>query len=426
MYFFLKEPKSDKETLIILQCYLKSEKKIFKYSTGIKVNPKDWNFNTRLPKIKRGAPGVQLKHISTILNRYISFYDESIRSLEVSSVSPTRELLKKRFDRHFKKVESQEFTYITDFVEDFIQNASNIINRTTRRKHTPNNIKQYRRTLNRIKDFENYVNDRIRIDSIDLKFYDKFVLVMLEKKGYSINSVGDLIKNIKVFLKQAEENGLNVCKDYHKTEFAVISEETLSVVLSEEEIDAIFNHDFTKNERLSNCRDIAIIGLWTGLRVSDFLSLPKIKKSDKFIEVVPKKTALTSGVKVIIPLHDQIKEIIEKRGMPRMISDVKFNVYIKEVCKEAGITKVVKGSLMDPLTKRKKEGSYFKYKLISSHVCRRSFATNLYKMKFPILSIMKITGHTSEKSFLKYIKITPREHAEKLLEHWNDYYSIKK
>lgn len=28
------------------------------------------------------------------------------------------------------------------------------------------------------------------------------------------------------------------------------------------------------------------------------------------------------------------------------------------------------------------------------------------------LSIMKITGHTTERNFLKYIKVTPKEHAE--------------
>jgi hypothetical protein len=35
------------------------------------------------------------------------------------------------------------------------------------------------------------------------------------------------------------------------------------------------------------------------------------------------------------------------------------------------------------------------------------------------MTIMKITGHKTEKEFLKYIKITPREYAEKLKEFWN-------
>ncbi len=60
-----------------------------------------------------------------------------------------------------------------------------------------------------------------------------------------------------------------------------------------------------------------------------------------------------------------------------------------------------------------------KWKLVSSHTARRSFATNLYKSNFPAISIMKITGHKTEKAFLKYIKVTPEEHAKLLAEHWN-------
>jgi integrase len=54
---------------------------------------------------------------------------------------------------------------------------------------------------------------------------------------------------------------------------------------------------------------------------------------------------------------------------------------------------------------------YPKYELVSSHVCRRSFATKLYR-KIDTLTIMKITGHKTEKQFLEYIKITPKEYAE--------------
>jgi integrase len=63
--------------------------------------------------------------------------------------------------------------------------------------------------------------------------------------------------------------------------------------------------------------------------------------------------------------------------------------------------------------------AYKKWQLVTTHTARRSFATNLYKSGFPTLSIMAITGHTTEKSFLKYIKVTPDEHAKKLQLHWD-------
>ena len=112
--------------------------------------------------------------------------------------------------------------------------------------------------------------------------------------------------------------------------------------------------------------------------------------------------------------------------MPTPLTDQYFNKLIKEVGKEVGFTDKMEGDLMNPKTKRKERGVYEKWQLISSHTCRRSFATNLYLMNFPTLSIMKITGHTTEASFLKYIKVTPKEHAEKLLAHWEAYYGGKK
>lgn len=59
-----------------------------------------------------------------------------------------------------------------------------------------------------------------------------------------------------------------------------------------------------------------------------------------------------------------------------------------------------------------------KWSLVSSHTARRSFATYEYLAGTPVMTIMAITGHRSEKSFLRSIKITPDEHAKLLKKHW--------
>lgn len=48
-------------------------------------------------------------------------------------------------------------------------------------------------------------------------------------------------------------------------------------------------------------------------------------------------------------------------------------------------------------------GKFPKWQLVSSHIGRRSFATNYYG-KVPISHLINITGHGSEKMFLNYIK----------------------
>ena len=106
--------------------------------------------------------------------------------------------------------------------------------------------------------------------------------------------------------------------------------------------------------------------------------------------------------------------------MPEVISNQKFNDYIKEVGKLAEInqnetiTKTIGGVLTTIYLP--------KYELISSHTGRRSFCTNMYKRGLPTLMIMSISGHKTEKSFLKYIKVKQEEHALMMKKEWEKMY----
>ena len=121
---------------------------------------------------------------------------------------------------------------------------------------------------------------------------------------------------------------------------------------------------------------------------------------------------------VTIPLHPVFITIWNKYNgvLPANISNQKFNDNLKDVCREAGL----KERVMKSITKggKKQTTVYEKWQLVSSHTARRSFATNLYKSGFPSISIMQITGHKTESSFLKYIKVTKEEHAKMLMMHW--------
>ncbi|XOD68824.1 MAG: hypothetical protein ACMUEM_07040 [Flavobacteriales bacterium AspAUS03] len=66
----------------------------------------------------------------------------------------------------------------------------------------------------------------------------------------------------------------------------------------------------------------------------------------------------------------------------------------------AAITEEVEGARMNLDTKRKEEGFFSKYQLLSLHTCRRSFSTNFYG-RLSNLSIIAITRHKTEKQFLE-------------------------
>ena len=65
-----------------------------------------------------------------------------------------------------------------------------------------------------------------------------------------------------------------------------------------------------------------------------------------------------------------------------------------------------------------------KNELVKTHTARRSGATNMYLAGIPAISIMKITGHKTEREFMKYIKASEEETAIELMNH--PYFSGKK
>ena len=89
---------------------------------------------------------------------------------------------------------------------------------------------------------------------------------------------------------------------------------------------------------------------------------------------------------------------------------------IKEIAKKANIDEVI--TLQFTKAGKIVIKNVPKHTLVSSHTARCSFATNMYLDDFPAISIMAITGHKTESAFMKYIRVTPKEHAEKLKKHW--------
>lgn len=191
--------------------------------------------------------------------------------------------------------------------------------------------------------------------------------------------------------------------------------------LNEQEIETIYKHDFSKNEIFDNVRDALIISVWTGLRASDFLKRLNTRNFiDDFIEIKTQKTKTD----VVIPVHRMIKEILIKRNgkLPKTANT--YNVDVKKVCQECGIVNEMEGDLfVKEEGKGKKElgrnvrGTYAKYLLISSHIGRRSFATNLIG-KVDNKVIMGICGWSTEAMMFKYVQKSNRDYANKLKEYW--------
>ena len=176
----------------------------------------------------------------------------------------------------------------------------------------------------------------------------------------------------------------------------------------------LFELDLTNKPRLDRIRDLFLIGAWTGCRYSDFHQVNPKNIRGQDIEIRQHKGDGT----VMVPLHPVVSAILNKHNndLPRVLTNKCLNKYLKELGQLAGLNEPFHKTMTIGGIRTTKE--YLTWELIKAHTARRSFATNLYKSGFPSISIMKITGHKTETEFLKYIKVTPQEHADKLREHW--------
>lgn len=412
--------------------------------TAIYVNPERWNKEKECLIIPRLATTEQVE-----LSKLQSKIDELSNLISNAFVSTDRteindkwlETLIDKFNNPLKytppKVEEVQPQTLLSYIEDFIEQAPDRRNKETGRLLTPNNLQQYKATQKHLISFAEISNKPdFQFSEINKQFYDDFVVYLqnpiqkiengelvfdksdkpvLIKKSFTQNSVGKHVKILKVMLNDAPKD-LIAESDYRS--FHVFTEDIDNVYLNEIELTQLKNFDFSKTLYLERVRDWFLLLAWTGCRFSD---LEKISKTDIRENTITFRQQKT-GNKITIPLHPVVLEILQKYkySMPEPITNQKFNEYIKEVAEKAGIiqmesfTRTSAGKLT---TERLP-----KCDLVTSHTGRRSFATNMYKLGIPSLTIMSITGHKTEKSFLKYIKVKQSEHAELMAAAWKKIY----
>lgn len=388
----------------------------FKRSTSLLINPKFWN--AKKGEVKQLAEFIGKKNVQNDLNILSTHILNSFNNSYANGEIINSDWLNSAIRNCFNQSDETDFNYFTDYAEYFHKNLENKVQVNGNTGVTIATKKKYRTIINKIKDFEKYQKKRLKLIDVGLKFHKDFIHFLHNVQKLNFNTTGKYLVFVKTICLDAKKYGLKINSDLENGEFRPTKEKVSFVTLSENEIQTIYKHDFTKTPYLENARNWLIIGVWTGARVSDLLKFKKDNIHNGFIEYTAKKT----NQKIVLPLHPQVQEILNNLNgeFPREISSQKFNDYIKIVCEDAKINQMVKGSILTEIKKgiwRKTKGEYFKHQLVSSHICRRSFATNHYG-KLPTPVLMAVTGHTTEKMFLNYIGKTANDNANILNDFW--------
>lgn len=233
-----------------------------------------------------------------------------------------------------------------------------------------------------------------------------------EKKNhnaYRLSTVKTFYCKLLVALNKIKKQGYDVSTDFN---IRFKKEDGGAVYLTVDEIKKINELRLAKEQ--AQVRDIFLVGCCTALRYSDYSRLTEDNFIGNNIEIVTKKT----DTKVVIPIHYIVKEIIERnKGYGFLYyknSQQNFNRVIKNICRSAKINDKVLVERTEGFRTLKK--LYKKYELVSTHTARRSGATNMYLSGILPFRIMLITGHKTESSFYKYIRIQKELNAKELFD----------
>lgn len=169
------------------------------------------------------------------------------------------------------------------------------------------------------------------------------------------------------------------------------SEPSQAVFLNEREIERFSQYKPT-NDTQRYAKKIFMIQCLTGARFSDAEKMTKENIIDNVLTYVSQKTK----VKTSMPVHRLLPEYLEDTFQKRIFLD-EFNDIIRRICKKCNVNESV------TVFRRGKETTEQKYKFVSSHTARRSFATNLFLRGADILTISKLMGHTSVNNTQRYI-----------------------
>jgi integrase len=411
--FNLKSPSARKETLIFMVFRYRGKKLL--YSTGLIIHPDDWDFDLQRPIEKENRSDLwkmhrELDNLASICKSI--FIESDYGAIEVVDFKKSLDVLTNKIteDSPLGGVDSIKTPSFFEFIElELAEMKETSMKHDTWRmfKLHANNLKKFAKYRGAF-DFED-VDWNLRLELVD------WLAGRNDQLGYGNKT----LKILRQFMERARRKKLHDNTDYQGIGWTVSRTKAKGniIILNPQELQILA--DLKLFGFAEKVRDLFLIGAATGQRFSDF---SKYQPTDFYktingipiVSVISQKTH--TPAKIPLNIFPWLIPVLEKYGYqsPKM-SMQKFNEWIKDICKKAKFDEPV--LIVEQYMGRKPriEKSHApKYSKISSHTCRRSFATNLYRMGYSLAQIMPMTGHSTESQLRDYIGIDSEQNAEEI------------
>jgi len=407
--FYLKDKKAIRKSSIRASVCFDGNRLVF--SPKVSYNPLDWDTERGFPKkIKSDENYVRVTNKLKELELKITKSYNELSDHGALPVKP-RALKSKIFDtERDKKTKKEKPSHtLSQFIHIFIRDCENGKRLTKNRvKMGYSTIKTFITTKNHFEEFEKIYKKTIYLKDFNQSIHDDFIGYLEIELEHSKNSSSKHITNIRQVLLYAMKLNEYPKVSFYDIKFETGREDSDNIYLTEEELQQMINLSDFKSKMEEEVRDLFIVGAYTGLRFSNYISLDLGLINDGFIEVINIKT----NFKNTIPILPEVERIISKYNgqLPIAPTNQEFNRTLKDISERIP-------ELNRPFEKRITKGREkqvirkMKWEMVMTHTARRSFCTNMYLRGIPTPTIMAISGHRTEKNFYKYIKADGMEHA---------------
>ena len=304
------------------------------------------------------------------------------------------------------------------FIDQFVQDCEAGIRLSPKRQRLkPSSIGSYKTTKGYLLKFQEQTKKVLTLKDFSQTDIDKFSDFLIIDEEFAMNthakSMMDLLQIIKYAVKLKKIPAAKMIE----LEFDTRREETDSIYLTENEILQLLEIKDFDDAVHEHVRDVFVVGCFTAMRFSDYSMIDSSAIRNNRLEFVQKKT----GGKVTIPIHPVVNTILKKydNALPKVPKNNEFNRIIKLVgeklpCLHLPFTKQV------TYARELKKLVDMKFNYLQTHTARRSFCSKEYLKGTDPLVIQAISGHRSQKSFMRYIKVSGDQFADKLEKIWTE------
>lgn len=355
------------------------------FSTGLFINPDNWESS-----MQKAIPNdTKHKQINTQLSLIKQDINQAFLFLQVQ---------KEQFDVEdiYLKFKGEDIKPSKTLIEVFnLHNAR--MEKLVGIEYTKSTFSKFTEAKQHIENFlfHKYKKRNITLEDISLKFLNDFDYYLKTEKKFKQITINKSIQRVRKIIKLAIAEGFLLTDPFllYKPKKVINS----ITYLTTKELYKLENHKFSQ-KRLEQVRDMFVFCCYTGLPYQEMSILTQkhiVKKFDGklWIDMFRQKTKRQFS----IPLLPKAISIIEKyqddkRLLP-VVSNQKFNSYLKEIAEIIGIEKK-----------------------LTHHIARKTFATTvLLYNDVPIEVVSELLGHSKISTTQDhYAKVVQRKVSEQI------------